>query len=40
MPIDAKREMASHVIDNSGTEEETAAQVRDLWQTLTADPHS
>ena len=37
MPIDAKREMASHVIDNSGTEEETAAQVRDLWQSLTSD---
>ena len=37
MPIDDKREMASHVIDNSGTEEETAAQVQALWETLTSD---
>ena len=35
MPIDDKRKLATHIIDNSGTAEETAEQVRDLWQTLT-----
>ena len=35
MPIDDKRKMATHVIDNSGTAEQTTEQVRDLWQTLT-----
>ena len=37
MPIDEKREMASHVIDNSGSQEETAEQVRSLWESLTAE---
>ena len=37
MPIDEKREMASHVIDNSGTPEETAEQVRSLWEALRLD---
>jgi dephospho-CoA kinase len=31
MPIDKKREIAHHVIDNSGTREETRAQVDRLW---------
>ena len=30
MPIDEKRELADHVIDNSGSPEETAAQVKAL----------
>ena len=40
MPIDEKRAMASHVIDNSGTQEETAEQVRALWETLTGVQNS
>lgn len=36
LPLDEKREMADHVIDNSGTVEETAAQVRDLYTRLTS----
>jgi dephospho-CoA kinase len=31
MPIDNKREIAHHVIDNSGTREETRDQVDRLW---------
>jgi len=31
MPIDKKREIAHHVIDNSGTREETRDQVDRLW---------
>ncbi|HEY8814808.1 MAG TPA: dephospho-CoA kinase [Candidatus Dormibacteraeota bacterium] len=34
MPIDEKRGRATHVIDNSGTREETRAQVEHLWETL------
>ena len=37
LPIDEKREMADFVIDNSGSREETAAQVRKLYAILT-DP--
>lgn len=33
-PLDQKRERASHVIDNSGTREETRAQVEALWARL------
>jgi dephospho-CoA kinase len=36
MPIDEKREMADYVIDNSGTPEETRAQVESLYARLTA----
>lgn len=36
LPIDEKRELADHVIDNSGSEEETRAQVKALYATLTA----
>lgn len=32
MPIDQKRELATWVVDNSGTEEQTRTQVFDLWQ--------
>ena len=35
LPIDSKRELADHVIDNSGSPEETARQVEDLYATLT-----
>ena len=35
LPIDEKREMADHVIDNSGTIEETRLQVADLVARLT-----
>ena len=35
LPIDEKREMADHVIDNSGTIEETRLQVADLVAQLT-----
>lgn len=39
LPIDEKREMADHVIDNSGTPEETRAQVEALYARLTgAEP--
>lgn len=39
LPIDEKRAMADHVIDNSGTVEETRAQVEALYEKLTAtDP--
>lgn len=34
MPIEEKRRRAQHVIDNSGTREETRAQVERLWPTL------
>ncbi len=36
MPIDEKRRLAGHVIDNSGTLEETRAQVERLWAQLLA----
>jgi dephospho-CoA kinase len=36
MPIDSKRALAQHVIDNSGTSESTRAQVERLWRALTA----
>ena len=34
MPIEAKRDRARHVIDNSGTREQTRAQVDRLWAEL------
>jgi dephospho-CoA kinase len=34
MPIDEKKALADHVIDNSGTHEETERQVRALWHGL------
>jgi dephospho-CoA kinase len=34
VPIDEKRELADHVIDNSGTREETERQVRELYAKL------
>ncbi|MDQ6720792.1 MAG: dephospho-CoA kinase [Candidatus Dormibacteraeota bacterium] len=34
MPIEDKRRLAHHVIDNSGTTEETRAQVEQLWRRL------
>ena len=36
MPLDEKRALADHVIDNSGSREETEAQVRALYETLRA----
>jgi dephospho-CoA kinase len=35
MPIDEKRGRAQHLIDNSGTREETQKQVRNLWELIT-----
>lgn len=37
LPIDEKRAMADHVIDNSGTPEATEAQVRALYEQLAGD---
>lgn len=37
LPIDEKRDLADHVIDNSGSEAETRKQVESLYETLTAD---
>ncbi len=34
VPIDEKRELADHLIDNSGTREETERQVRELYTKL------
>ena len=34
MPIETKRRLAHHVIDNSGAVEETRAQVEELWAQL------
>ena len=34
LPIDEKRELADHLIDNSGTPEETARQVQELYAEL------
>jgi dephospho-CoA kinase len=34
LPLAAKLEVATHVIDNSGTLEETRRQVEELWRTL------
>lgn len=36
MPIDEKREYASHIIDNSGSPEDTRAQVEAVYAELTA----
>ena len=36
MPIEEKRTLADHIIDNSGTREETEHQVRALYAALTA----
>ena len=35
MPLDEKRRLADHVIDNSGTLDETRLQVKALWEGLT-----
>jgi dephospho-CoA kinase len=35
LPIDEKRAMADHVIDNTGSLEATETQVRALYETLT-----
>ena len=35
MPIDQKRRRAHHVIDNSGTREQTREQVEDMWAQIT-----
>jgi dephospho-CoA kinase len=34
MPIDRKRDLAQHVIDNSGTLEQTRAQVNEVWSEI------
>jgi dephospho-CoA kinase len=34
MPIDEKRSLANHVIDNSGSREATRRQVREIWEDL------
>lgn len=36
MPIDEKRRRAAHIIDNSGTQAQTRAQVERLWSELSA----
>jgi dephospho-CoA kinase len=36
MPIEEKRGRARHVIDNSGTREETRRQVEQFWNQLTS----
>jgi dephospho-CoA kinase len=36
MPIDDKRKLAQHVIDNSGTIEATRQQVQRLWDDVLA----
>jgi dephospho-CoA kinase len=38
MPIDEKKAMATHVIDNSGSLAETRAQVEALYAELTSCP--
>ena len=38
LPIDEKRAMADHVIDNSGSEEQTRTQVEALFERLTSQP--
>jgi dephospho-CoA kinase len=35
MPIDEKRRRAHHVIDNSGTIDQTRRQVEDMWEQMT-----
>lgn len=35
MPIDVKRDRAHHVVDNSGTVEETRRQVEEIWAQMT-----
>jgi dephospho-CoA kinase len=35
MPIDEKRRRAHHVIDNSGTQDETRRQVEEVWAQMT-----
>jgi len=37
LPIDEKRALADHVIDNSGSKEDTRDQVKALYRVLTAD---
>jgi dephospho-CoA kinase len=37
MPIDEKRGLATHLIDNTGTVESTRAQVESLWEKLNRD---
>jgi dephospho-CoA kinase len=37
MPIEAKRGRAHHVINNSGTRDETKAQVEAVWKQLSVD---
>lgn len=36
LPLDAKRALADHVIDNAGTREQTLRQVRSLYEALTS----
>ena len=36
MPIDRKRDLAGHVIDNSGPLEQTRAQVNEVWSEIAA----
>ena len=38
LPIDEKRAMADYVIDNSGSQDETRAQVEALFERLTSQP--
>ena len=35
MPIEKKRELAHHVIDNSGTVDQTRSQVEEMWAQMT-----
>jgi dephospho-CoA kinase len=35
MPIEKKRELAHHVIDNSGTIDQTRSQVEEMWAQMT-----
>jgi len=40
LPIEDKRAMADHIIDNSGAVAETESQVRELYERLTGTSHS
>jgi dephospho-CoA kinase len=40
LPIDSKRPRATHVIDNSGSREQTRAQTEKVWTEITASRSS
>jgi dephospho-CoA kinase len=40
MPIEEKRTLANHVIDNSGSRDATRDQVRKVWKELQRGGHA